>query len=86
MFEFDQNKSKSNKDKHGIDFDAAKELWKDVNRIVIPTRRVDEARFLMIAKSEDTVWAAVYTYRNKKIRIISVRKARTHEKEIYHRG
>ncbi|WP_394330310.1 BrnT family toxin [Lunatimonas lonarensis] len=29
------------------------------------------------------MWSAVYTIRNNKIRIISVRKSRENEKEIY---
>jgi uncharacterized DUF497 family protein len=86
MFEFDTNKSNVNKEKHGIDFNEAKEPWKDTNRLVIPARWVDEIRFLMIAEYNDIVWAVIYTYRKKKTRIISVRKARNHEKEIYLRG
>lgn len=86
MFEYDPNKSDTNKKKHDIDFQSAKELWKDPNRLIIPARWVDEDRFLMIAKFEDSIWAAIYTYRKKKIRIISVRKARDHEKEIYIRS
>ncbi len=86
MFEYDQYKSSANKEKHGIEFQSAKALWKDPNRLVIPARWVEEVRFLMIAKFENTILTAIYTYRNKKIRIISVRKARKHEEEIYYRG
>ena len=35
-FEYDQNKSKSNKEKHGFDFEEAKELWNDQKAIIIP--------------------------------------------------
>ncbi len=28
-FEFDKSKNESNKQKHGIDFNEAKELWED---------------------------------------------------------
>ena len=35
-FEFDENKSKSNKIKHGIDFEEAKKLWKDPYAFEIP--------------------------------------------------
>ena len=86
MFEYDQNKSRANKDKHGIDFQTAKGIWKDPNRLVIPAKCVEEVRFLLIAKLEGTIWAAIYTYRGKKIRIISVRKARKYEEEIYYRS
>jgi hypothetical protein len=48
-FEFDLQKSITNKEKHGIDFPGAQQLWSDPERIVIPARTVDEHRYLMIA-------------------------------------
>jgi hypothetical protein len=84
MFEFDPNKSEANKLKHGIDFYMARRLWKDPRRIEIPARWIDEPRFLIIACMDKDIWSAIYTIRNKRIRIISVRKARENEKEIYH--
>jgi uncharacterized DUF497 family protein len=32
-FEWDEKKSRANKSKHGIDFNAAIELWNDQDRI-----------------------------------------------------
>ena len=86
MFEFDRNKSESNTKKHGIDFETSRKLWKDPNRIVIPARWVDEPRFLLIARLDEDLWSAIYTFRKNKIRIISVRKSRDNEKEIYNSG
>lgn len=83
MFEFDPNKSESNKTKHGIDFEQAKELWNDSDRVIIEARTIDEKRFLLIAKLDENIWSAVYTIRNNNIRIISARKSRENEKEIY---
>ena len=83
MFEFDPNKSETNKQKHGISFQRARRLWKDANRIEIPARWVEEPRFLIIARLGEDLWTAIYTMREGNIRIISVRKARDHEKEIY---
>lgn len=83
MFEFDKNKSRSNKVKHGIDFTMAMKLWDDPNRLEIPARWVNESRYLLIAVLEEEYWSAVFTKRNNKIRIISVRKSRRYEKEIY---
>jgi uncharacterized DUF497 family protein len=34
-FEWNPNKSESNRKKHGIDFEAAKALWLDDNRVEI---------------------------------------------------
>ncbi len=82
-FEFNINKSNTNKIKHGIDFVEAQQLWNDFNRIEIPTKFLDEEWFVLIAKLNEKYWSAVFTYRNNKIRIISVRRSRKNEKEIY---
>jgi hypothetical protein len=50
---------------------------------VIEARTVDEKRFMMIAKLNETIWSAIYTLRIDSIRIISVRRSRENEKEIY---
>jgi uncharacterized DUF497 family protein len=34
-FEFDENKSQSNRLKHGIDFFDAQALWVDINTLII---------------------------------------------------
>jgi len=82
-FEFDPNKSRKNKKKHGIDFIKAKELWNDPDRIEIPTKFLDEPRYVLIGKIDDVFWSAIFTYRGDKIRLISVRRARRNEREIY---
>ncbi len=82
-FDYDENKSKSNKYKHGIDFIEAQRLWLDPDRVEIPTRYLDEPRYLLIAKIDNSHWSAIYTYRSNKIRLISVRRSRENEKEIY---
>ena len=55
-FEFDLNKSASNKEKHGIDFRDAQLLWQDPDRIVIPASNLDEPRFLIIGKIGEDLW------------------------------
>jgi uncharacterized DUF497 family protein len=82
-FEFDQRKSQSNGEKHGINFLDAQQLWSDPDRIEIPARTEDEPRFLVIGKIENKHWSAVITYREAKVRVISVRRAREEEVEIY---
>jgi uncharacterized DUF497 family protein len=84
MFEFDPVKSKSNFLKHGIDFEQAQQLWNDSDRAIVAAKFVSEIRYLLIAKLNNIYWSAIYTNRNSKIRIISVRKSRENEKEIYH--
>lgn len=82
-FEFDKRKSQINKKKHGIDFVEAQSLWNDPDRIEIPAKTTDEQRFLIIGKISDKYWSSIITYRNEKIRIISIRRSRKEEIEIY---
>lgn len=82
-FEFDPRKSDSNKIKHGIDFLEAQELWNDIDLLEIPAKTTDEPRFLVIAKIGKNHWTGIITYRIDNIRIISVRRARDEEIELY---
>jgi uncharacterized DUF497 family protein len=83
IFEFDPSKSKINKKKHGIDFIEAQTLWEDPDFLEIPARTTDEERFLVIGKIEKKPWSVVVTYRGENIRIISARRSREEEIEIY---
>ena len=82
-YEFDPDKSEGNKRKHGIDFFEAQELWDDPGLIEIPVKTSDERRLLVIGKISGRHWSGVITYRSEKIRIISVRRSRKEEVEIY---
>lgn len=82
-FKFDPNKSASNKAKHGIDFAEAQELWNDPHLLVIEAHSTDEPRFLLIGTIRGKHWSAVVTYRGNKVRIISVRRSRKEEVELY---
>ena len=82
-FEFDPEKSQVNKAKHGIDFIEAQLLWLDDMLLEIPARTSDEPRFLIIGTIGRKHWSAVITYRQDRIRIISVRRSRKEEVEIY---
>lgn len=84
VFDYDPAKSDLNKNKHGIDFEEAKFLWNDISRIEIDARTQGEFRKLLIAGWNNTIWSAVFTMRNGAIRIISVRKSRKNEREIYY--
>jgi len=81
--EFHNDKSLKNRRKHSIDFIEAQELWEDKDRIIIPAKTIDELRFLIIGKIKNKLWTAIFTIRNDDIRIISVRRSRKEEIEIY---
>lgn len=82
-FEFDEEKSRANREKHGLDFVEAQALWDDPRRIEIPARTTDEPRTLVVASLGDRLWSAVVTQREGRTRLISVRRAREEEKRLY---
>lgn len=82
-FEFDDQKSRSNKTKHGIDFNEALLIWDDPDFLQVQAKSDDELRYLVIGKIAEKHWSAVITFRDKKIRIISVRRSRETEVVIY---
>ena len=82
-FEFDERKSIANRKKHGIDFVEAQQIWNDLERVEVPAQTEDEPRYVVIGKIDDRCWSAVITYRDEKTRIISVRRSRKEELEIY---
>lgn len=83
LFEYDDTKSKSNLEKHGIDFVEAQRLWDDLDLIEIPTKTSDEERYLVIGMIDGRHWSGVITYRGDNLRIISVRRSRPEEVALY---
>lgn len=82
-FEYDPEKSRANKAKHGIDFEEAQALWQDERLIEAPARTDDEPRYLVVGKIGNRHWSAVCVRRGVRVRIISVRRAREQEIEHY---
>jgi len=70
-FEYDEVKSKRNKEKHGIDFVEAQLLWDDPERMEIPAKTEDETRYVVIGKMGEKHWSVIVTCRKNKTRIIS---------------
>ena len=83
QFEWDENKSASNKIKHGIDFKEAQILWEDCNRLEFSVKTDGEQRFLTIGLINTKHWTAVITYRELNIRIIFVRRSRIEAVRLY---
>jgi uncharacterized DUF497 family protein len=87
VFEFDPDKSASNKVKHGIDFVEAQTLWDSPVLLRLATVDYDgETRELFVGTIEGRHWTAVVTHRGGSIRIISVRRARRSEEMAFDRG
>ena len=81
-FEYDPVKSAQNRSKHGVDFEQAKQLWLDEDRLVVPARGGSEERRALLGKMEDKLCVMFYTHRGDRVRIISVRRARPKEEKF----
>jgi uncharacterized DUF497 family protein len=66
-----------------MDFTEVQALWDDPDLLEIPARTTDEPRFLVIGKIGSKHWSAIVTYRQESLRIISVRRSRQEEMELY---
>lgn len=82
-FKYDPDKSSSNKEKHGLDFDEAQALWDDPDLLEIPVMTTDEPRWLVIGRIAGKHWSGIITYRSDAARIISVRRSRREEITLY---
>lgn len=76
-------KSCANYHKHGINFVDAQKLWDDLGLVEIPARTDGEPRWLVVGRLNNLHYAAIITYREDRIRLISVRRARIEEVRIY---
>ena len=85
-FEYDPAKSARNESKHGVNFEQAKGLWFDEDRLIVPARGDFEERWALLGKMEDKLWVMFYTHRGDRVRIISVRRARPKEEKFYESG
>ena len=86
-FEYDENKSRLNKEKHGIDFVEAQNLWQNENALIVPANIVDEeVRYALISIFDNKCYTAIFTVRNGMYRIISVRRCRNNEERHYEKN
>ena len=85
-FEWDEDKTSINVEKHGIDFLDARRIWQHPVLDPAGERFVgDEYRptALGIVGEDEIIIAVVYTVRSGIIRLISARRARRNERQIY---
>jgi uncharacterized DUF497 family protein len=88
-FEWHEAKNRSNKKKHGLDFETAQLVFDDPHCISFVERVNDgEERWHAIGSIENIiVIVVVHTYREEAsdevIRIISARRATRHERKLY---
>ena len=88
IFEWDENKNRSNKVKHGIDFESAITVFDDP---LMKSRLDEDGCWQTIGYSEGYILLlfVAHTYHEADeivVRIISARRANKHEREHYEKG
>lgn len=84
-FEWDAEKAKRNLRMHGVSFPAASGVFLDPLRLEDADTREDygEERYVTIGFASQVLLVVVFTLREKRIRIISARKANRNEEKEY---
>ena len=84
MFAWDENKRQENLRKHGVDFADVEFIFADYTVTTEDDREAyGEQRLVSLGLLHGIVVSVVFTERNGKVRIISIRKATNHEKRFY---
>ena len=85
-FEWDDDKAKSNLDKHGVSFEEGATIFNDPRIATIddPDHSKAEDRFVSIGTSiQNRLLVVVHAFREERIRSISCRKATNTERKAY---
>lgn len=87
-FEWDENKNRLNKAKHGVSFEVAARVFADPRRIerYDNGHSNDEDRWITIGMAHPAILAVVYTERGSGdvLRLISARQANEKEQRTYY--
>ena len=85
-FEWDDDKNAANYVKHGVSFEEARLVFKDAFAIGEYDDRADygEERFIIVGMAEGVLIFVAYTERGDRVRIISARRATSHEQNDYY--
>lgn len=84
-FEWDPEKAEANLAKHGIDFESAKSVFLDPQRVEIDVTRLNlpEERYMVIGEIDELLYTVIYTPRGQSRRLISARRSHRSERRIY---
>ncbi len=85
-FEWDETKAAKNYAKHGVIFEAARDVFKDPFAIeqIDDRKNYGEERYIIIGMASGRLLTVVYTMRGEIVRIISARGAEPYEQRQYH--
>ncbi len=85
-FEWDERKRLSNIERHGLDFVEAERMFESPMLTALDTRQdYGEDRWIGVGISNGRVLVVAFTQRNegRTVRIISLRKALSHERKAF---
>lgn len=84
-FEWDEDKNRINREKHGISFETAAFVFRDEYYIEMYDfeHSIDEDRYIAIGMVGDLLFV-VFTERGENIRLISARLATESERRLYY--
>jgi len=88
-FEWDPDKAKKNRKKHGVSFEEASSVFADSLSVTIPDpdHSEEEDRFVTVGESDRRrLLVVVWTERGDNIRVISARRATRQERANYEEG
>ena len=86
-FEWDERKAAANWRKHRVDFADATTIFQDDRAVTLADEDRDEERYATVGMDAlGRLLVAAYTVRGDRIRIISARRATTHERARYEQG
>ena len=85
QFEWDEEKNRMNREKHGISFETAAYVFLDEFYIEMYDfeHSIDEDRYIAIGRVGDLLFV-VFTERGETIRLISARLATERERRLYY--
>ena len=83
QFEWDSKKNELTKQDRGISFEDAVQPWYAESSIEVPAKTEGEIRLAKIGVLFGKVHVCIFTYREEKIRIISLRRAHPNEEKKY---
>ena len=86
VFAWDDAKALANLAKHGVNFEAARAVFRDTFAIEWADDAQDdpEPRFVTVGMVENRLLLVAYTLRGDVVRIISARLAEAYERRRYH--
>ena len=88
-YEWDEAKSASNREKHGVSFEEAATVFGDPLYVDFydPDHSVDEHRYLIMGQSTaGRLLIVSYTERDEVVRLISAREVTSSERRAYDEG